>query len=161
MEPDTLALTGSLGTALTLASVRGGDIESPRPAPQNPAEVLAQLMDFPGSVAIADMLGAGPSRVERHARAHELGPRLLEDVCARLEGLEPMALKPLTGRRAPELPTPDELWLALSRRGLLSGQEGARSEAAIERLAEELGAPFRGALGTSLRQSQAHVATLR
>jgi hypothetical protein len=41
-----------------------------------------------------------------------------------------------------------------------AGDEQA-SEARMRRFADDLGAPFRSALGLSLRQAQAHVATLR
>jgi hypothetical protein len=171
MDPDTLAPRGPLGTALIPVAAHGG-LATAQPLPQNPAEVLASLMDFPGSVAVADLLNASESRVQPNPQAHSLAERMLEDVRARLDSLEPLALKPLMGRRGPELPTPDQLLLSLKKHGLPrariegagvpdAGPEGFAFTRAADALAVELGAPFRAALGTSLRQAQAHVATLR
>jgi hypothetical protein len=157
MDPDTLAPTGALGTALIPVATPFGAGGLAQVLPQNPAEVLAALMDFPGSVAMAELLEGPSSRMPKNPEARVLGERLLDDVRARLDALEPLALKPLLGRRGPELPTPDELALALSRRAVVPGC----SEAQIAALADSLGAPLREALGTSLRKAQAHVATLR
>jgi hypothetical protein len=148
-----------------IAGVAGG---SRAPAPvQNPAQLLARLMDFPGSVALAELLDehAAPRSkralpapvVESMTVAESLGERLLLDAQARLDSLEPLVLKPLLGRRAPPIPAPHELLFSLRRHNL----EQDRSEANVQRLADDLGAEFRSALGLSLRQGQAHVATLR
>jgi hypothetical protein len=154
MDPDSLARVGAFGTALLPIAAPAGGLSRGNDVAQNPAEVLATLMDFPGSVAVAELLEGPPSRVPRHPRARELGERLVEDVRARLDALEP-----LTGRRAPALPSADELMLALSRHG----QDADRGEGSrvVNGLADELGTPLRIALSTSLRQAQAHVATLR
>jgi hypothetical protein len=157
MDSNTLAPSGALGSALIPAPRPGGGFEPERTAPQNPAEVLAALMDFPGSVALAELLEAGPSSVAPNPEAAELGARLLEDVSARLDALEPMALKPMTGRRSPSVPGREELEAILARYDL----RGERPEPLVQRLADELSEPFRRALSTSLRQAQAHVATLR
>ncbi|MET0287304.1 MAG: hypothetical protein ABW352_22655, partial [Polyangiales bacterium] len=85
--------------------------------------------------------------------------KLNVEVRARLDALLPGALKPLTGRRAPSVPSPEEMLEAIDR---ATGELGTRPEgAAIANLARELGAPLRSALGASLRQAQANVATLR
>lgn len=155
MEPDALvtaALPGTL-SSLTRWTSEAGEV----PVSQNPAEVLAALMDFSGSVALAELLSAEPPTGPSHPDAQQLGAQLVRDVRARLDALLPLALKPLTGRRAPSVPTPDELYTLL--RELVP--EGALGEAGAEQAARELGAPLRSALGTSLRQAQAHVATLR
>lgn len=156
MDPDRLAPSGGFGTAL-IPVAPGDGLAVDRPAPQNPAQVLASLMDFPGSVALAELLESPASKVADHPDRQRLGERLLLDAQARLDTLEPLVLKPLVGRRAPELPAPHELLHTIAQMGLV--QE--RSEENARRLADELGAPFRSALGLSLRQAQAHVATLR
>ena len=155
MDPDSLARVGGLGTALLPVGGTAGSLARTETVAQNPAEVLASLMDFPGSVAVAELLEGPPSRVPRHPQARVLGQRLIEDVRARCDSLEPLALKPLIGRRAPRLPSPDELLLALSK------HDPRQGERAVDSLAEELGLPLRIALSTCLRQAQAHVATLR
>jgi hypothetical protein len=159
MDPDTLA-TRALGSSLMPASA--GLIPAPGGAlaevlPQNPAEVLATLMDFPGSVALAELLESPLPPAVGNREVAALGAQLLADVRTRLNATESVALKPLTGRRSPELPSADELALALKRHGIVPGA-GARE---LALLADALGGPIREALGTSLRKAQAHVATLR
>ncbi|MFT3921650.1 MAG: hypothetical protein QM778_03860 [Myxococcales bacterium] len=198
MNEDRLAPRGSFGTALIQAPTVSTGIElEDRPVSQNPAEVLASLMDFPGSVALAELLAEPLPQGEPHPQSTALGERLLEDVRARLDALEPMALKPLSGRRAPTLLAPHEYLDALRRHGFVSApataersaeprgepgddsaatmasagsegtagpspclEPGARPQA-FKALVDELGLPFASALGTSLRQAQSHIATLR
>jgi hypothetical protein len=182
MDPHTLVPTSALATALIAAplmsesgsgAAEGGDLElapaelgrRAREAAQNPAELFASLMDFPGSVALAELLEGdgralprnGSEGSSRGMPTSALAERLLLDAEARLDSLEPLVLKPLIGRRAPTIPTPADLLFQLSRHGVLE----ARSAANVRRFADDLGAPFRSALGLSLRQAQAHVATLR
>ncbi len=157
MDSNSLAPTGALGSALIPAPRSGGSIERERVVSQNPAEVLAALMDFPGSVALAELLETSASNVAPNPQAGSLGERLLEDVRARLDGLEKTALRPIMGRRAPQVPTIDDLMILVARHDL----ERRRDENTVQRLADELSGPFRDALSTSLRQAQAHVATLR
>lgn len=156
MDPDRLAPSGGFGTAL-IPIPAGDGLAAERRAPQNPAQVLANLMDFPGSVALAELLESPPSKVQDHPDRERLGDRLLLDAQARLDTLEPLVLKPLVGRRSPECPAPHELLHLLGQQGVLED----RSEERARKLADELGAPFRSALGLSLRQAQAHVSTLR
>jgi hypothetical protein len=177
MDPDTLA-TRALGSDLfssradlrastfssradlrasTLAAAQASPSALAEVLPQNPAQVLATLMDFPGSVALAELLEAPLPAPSRSPEVRRLGALLLADVRARLDALEPTALKPLTGRRSPDLPSADELFMALSRHGV--SRDATPRE--LANLAEALGAPIREALGTSLRKAQAHVATLR
>jgi hypothetical protein len=160
MDPDSLA-TRALGTSLMPAQA-GLIPAAPFGAiaevlPQNPAQVLANLMDFPGSVALAELLETPLPPPGGNPEAAAIGAQLLADVRARLDALATATLKPLTGRRSPELPTVDELELALQRHRIEPGV-GARE---LALLADALGGPFREALGTSLRKAQAHVATLR
>lgn len=154
MDPDSLAPRG-FGTALIPKpneEEQGGLSVS-----RNPAEVLAALMDFPGSVALAELLSTPPKAGTPPVDADVRAARLYEDVQARLDALEPLALKPLLGRRAPTLLAPHELMDVLTRHGITDNRDAA----AVQNLADELGAPFESALGASLRQAQAHVATLR
>jgi len=156
MDGELLASGGAFGSALMLVGERF-DPRGPLPVPPNPAAVLAAMMDFPGSVALAELLAepaaTGPSAPDARARA-EL---LIRDVRARLDSLETQALKPLLGRRAPHLPNADEIFTVLCEQGV----DQARSEERMRRVAIELCAPFGSAFSTSLRQAQAHVSTLR
>ncbi len=187
MHEDRLAPRGSFGTALIqmpAASVDDGPSE--RPVSQNPAEVLASLMDFPGSVALAELLDEPLPPTNQPPHAVEQGETLLETVRIRLDALEPLALKPLIGRRAPALLMPHEYLALLHKHGFTGksscapvseapsevsseqaapAPENAQPEnaqpAALRELISELGTPFASALGTSLRQAQAHIGTLR
>src|SRR6188508_3412040 len=116
MDPDTLVPTSALATSLIPALVSGGSggsgdaLARPSPASQNPARLLASLMDFPGSVALADLLAEPLARAPQGAKARlaastaagaaapadraALGERLQLDAEARLDSLEPMVLKP-------------------------------------------------------------------
>jgi hypothetical protein len=203
MNEDRLEPQGSLGTGLIQAPTGAGEFglqaESQASAldlgvsqvSQNPAEILASLMDFPGSVALAELLDEPLPRTTAPAYAVELGERLLDDVRARLDALEPMALKPLLGRRGPSLLAPHEYLAVLKRHGFgvpkpepevaeaepepetkpaASSRSGARTAPPpapapapnpLPALLDELSGPFASALGTSLRQAQAHIATLR
>lgn len=157
MDLDALAPLGRLGGALTRLPLLHEEPEQPPPVPQNPAEVLAMLMDFSGSVALAELLSSDAPTGPSHPEARALGSQLVSDVRARLDTLLPTTLKPLTGRRAPTVPQPYEL-LAMIRS---SAGDGVPDAAGASRLARELGGPLRSALGASLRQAQAQVGTLR
>lgn len=159
MDLDALAPTRPSGTGLSLplAPAFGSAAPEGTAPPRNPAEVLALLMDFAGSVALAELLAAPPAEGPGHPEAAQRADELRRGVFARLDAMLPLALKPLTGRRAPSVPPAHEL-LALVREH--SG-EGAPDDEAAGRIARELGAPLQSALATSLRQAQAHMATLR
>lgn len=168
MDPDTLTPSSALATSLipaAISGVSGEGLAHARAPVQNPAQLLASLMDFPGSVALADLLDERvrePAGERRSLQAslsssQAQGEQLLLDAQARLDSLESMVLKPLLGRRAPAVPAPHELLYSLRQYGI----ETDRTEANVQRLADDLGGPFRSALGLSLRQAQAHVATLR
>ncbi len=180
MHEDRLAPRSPFGTALIqMPTVSAGDGPTERPVSQNPAEVLASLMDFPGSVALAELLDEPLPPVTQHPRTVELGENLLETVRARLDALEPLSLKPLSGRRAPALLPPHEYLALLHSHGFtgksVSAPEPANaseapeaeattqapSPAALRALIADLGDPFASALGSSLRQAQAHIGTLR
>lgn len=115
------------------------------------------LMDFSGSVALAELLATEAPDGAPHPDAAQRGDELRQAVFARLDGILPVALKPLSGRRAPSTPLPHEL-LALVQ---THAGEGLPDDEAIARIARDLGAPLQSALATSLRQAQAHVSTLR
>lgn len=164
MDPETLVAPGSLATALIPAPGAAEErLASERPPAPNPAEVLASLMDFPGSVALAELLdallaaNAAGGDAQPRGRSGEQADQLLREAQLRLDSIEPQVLKPLLGRRAPELPDAAALLQLFHQHGL----ESERGPAAAERLADELGAPLRAALGLSLRQAQAHISTLR
>lgn len=159
MDLDALAPMTGFSGGLALRRAPSEEAREAPPVPQNPAEVLAMLMDFAGSVALAELLSAPAVEGPSHPQAKALATRLQTEVRARLDALLPLALKPLTGRRAPSVPPPEELLEAIER---ATGEAGVRPSAdAVARLARELGEPLRSALGASLRQAQANVATLR
>jgi hypothetical protein len=159
MDLDALAPVAGLSGGLALRSFPSEGAREAAPVPQNPAEVLAMLMDFSGSVALAELLHAPPVEGPGHPQAAALASKLQREVSQRLDALLPLALKPLTGRRAPSVPPPEELMEAIDR---ACGEPGQRpDEQAARRLARELGDPLRSALGASLRAAQANVATLR
>jgi hypothetical protein len=157
MDLDALAPSGVIGAALSRVRVWDSAAETSPSVPQNPAEVLALLMDFSGSVALAELLDAEPPNGPGHPQANELGEKLTREVGARLDALLPVTLKPLTGRRAPTVPPPEELADLI----VACAGPGVPDVDGQKRIARELGAPLRSALGTSLRQAQAHLATLR
>jgi hypothetical protein len=156
MNAETLAQTSAFGSALMLVRPNSDAGEPPK-APPNPAAILASMMDFPGSVALAELLAEKPPEGASAPDAGARAAALLRDVRARLDSLESQALKPLLGRRAPHLPNADELASVLAQFGV----HEARSEERMQRVAVELAEPLASAFSTSLRSAQAHVSTLR
>lgn len=127
--------------------------------PHNPSEVLAMLMDFSGSVALAEQVHAPVSTKPSHPEARRLARELHEQIRAQLDMLEPVVLRPLNGPRAPTPPAPAKILEAIA---LVTGGPGIVPEGqAIARLARELGGPLRSALATCLRQARVQVAGLR
>jgi hypothetical protein len=160
MDLDALVPTRPSGSALSLplAPAGFGPAAPHAPeAPRNPAEVLAMLMDFSGSVALAELLATPAPEGTAHPDAAVHADALRQGVSARLDGILPLALKPLIGRRAPANPPPHEL-LALIQ---THAGEALPDDDAVQRIARDLGAPLQSALATSLRQTQSHIATLR
>jgi len=131
--------------------------------PQNPAEVLARLMDFSGSIALAELLQEPVPDGPAHPQAARLARKLKDKVDAYLESALPQVLRPLTGRRAPSVPTGAELVEVL--RSVSNHSEPREltkpDDRAARQLARELGAPFWSALSASLRQAQVQLNTLR
>jgi hypothetical protein len=136
----------------SVASERRGQTGGP-----NPAALLAQLMDFPGGMKLAEYLEQALTDRERHPQANELGERLERDVEARLEALERNSMAPLVGTRAPALPTGEELVDAYMASGLAAVVE----DAAFLRFSQMTGERLLGAVAASLRQGEVQVATLR
>lgn len=155
MEFDALApVTG-------LARRASAPVESPVRSPllQNPAEVLAVLMDFSGSVALAELLQVPAPDGPAHPDVQELSRKLQEYVRTKLDALLALSLRPLTGVRAPVIPLPEQLYESLA---LVAGGPGrVPDEQATRRLANDLGAPLHAAFGNSLRQAQAQLTGLR
>jgi len=158
VAPATATFAGGLALRPTVPEGSSGR-DARSLVPQNPADVLARMMDFSGSVALAELLHtpepAGPAHPDVEQRAR----KLREHVYSRFDALLHQSLRPLTGQRAPRLPTPEELLEAIT---LASGEPGRlpEGEAAI-RLGRKLGAPLCSAFGHSLHQAQAHLAGLR
>ena len=128
------------------------------PVPQNPAEVLARLMDFSGSIALAELLHDPVPDGPSHPQAERLARKLKDKVDVYLANALPQVLRPLTGRRAPSVPTATEL---LSVIRAASGDAARPDEACARSLSRELGAPFWSALSASVRQAQMQLTTLR
>jgi hypothetical protein len=152
--PDALARRAPSGLA------RHAKSDGPRTvASRNPAEVLAMLMDFSGSVALAEVLQAPTPPGTAHPQASQLARKVHDDVRARLDAILNFSLIPLTGSRAPQTPSASELFEALAQ---VTGAPGRVPDAeAAGRLASQLGGPRRAALGAALRQVQAQFASLR
>jgi hypothetical protein len=152
--PESLARRAPSGLA------RHSTADGPRTVvSRNPAEVLALLMDFSGSVALAELLQAPTPPGTPHPQAAQLARKVHDDVRARLDAVLNFSLIPLTGSRAPKIPSASELFEALAQ---VTGEPGRVPDAeAAARLASQLGTPRRAALGASLRQIQAQFASLR
>jgi len=137
------------------------------PVPQNPAEVLARLMDFSGSIALAELLHEPAPDGPPHPNAARLARKLKDKVDAYFANAQAQVLRPLTGRRAPSIPTAEELLAVIrSISGTIASDSGSTitprpDDKTAQRLARELGAPFWSALRASLRQAQSQVTTLR
>ena len=128
------------------------------PVPQNPADVLARLMDFSGSIALAELLQEPVPQGPSHPQAARLARKLKDKVDAYFESALPQVLRPLTGRRAPSVPDAAELVSVIRS---ACGDAARPDDKAAQRLSRELGAPFWSALSASLRQAQVQLNTLR
>jgi hypothetical protein len=143
--------------ALVPVSRVGADERTP--VPPNPAEVLAMLMDFSGSVTLAELLQAPPPHGAPHEHANPLGRKLQEKVRTQLSALSKSVLRPLTGRLAPVHPTAAELLTALER---AAGGAGRIPDAqGVESLARELGDPYSRALRKAVQQTEIQIHTVR
>ena len=143
--------------ALVPVSRVGADERTP--VPPNPAEVLALLMDFSGSVTLAELLQAPQPEGLPHPDASELAWKLQESVRKQLSSLSTMVLRPLSGRHAPPHPAPAELLAALERAAGAPGR--VPDAAAMERFARELGSPYFKALYKAVQQAQVQIHSLR
>jgi hypothetical protein len=117
------------------------------------------LMDFSGSVALAEMLHAPPSSAPVPDDAAQRARALHEEVRTRLDAALPLVLRPLNGTRAPKAPPPEKLLETLV--GVSGGLGQTPSPEAVARLARELGAPLRAALAASLRHARVQVGSAR
>jgi hypothetical protein len=147
--------------ALVPVSRVGADERTP--VPPNPAEVLALLMDFSGSVTLAELLQAPQPEGQSHPDASELAWKLQESVRKQLSALSTTVLRPLSGRHAPPHPTPAELLAALERAAGGPGRvpDAQADAAAMERFARELGSPYFKALYKAVQQAQLQISSLR
>ena len=143
--------------ALVPVSRVGADERTP--VPPNPAEVLALLMDFSGSVTLAELLQAPQPEGLPHPDASELAWKLQESVRKQLSSLSTMVLRPLSGRHAPPHPAPDELLAALERAAGAPGRVPDGQN--MERFARDLGSPYFKALYKAVQQAQLQISSLR
>jgi hypothetical protein len=164
MDFDSLAEVSGSPAALARRAVPL-DRTREHPAPRNPADVLAMLLDFSGSVALAELLQAPAPRGSSHPAAADLSLKLQDKVRAQLDALSTRALKRLgatSGMR--DAFEPAKLREAIERvtsMTSITGQTRVPDDKAATRLARELSVPLRAALGASIRQAQADLATLR
>jgi hypothetical protein len=132
---------------------------------QNPAETLAALMDFSGSVALAELLHTplcADTQRGASSEASKIARRLQDHVSNRMDTLLTMSLRPLNGPRAPTVPKLPELLEAIAiASGSTENSARAPDAAAASKLARKIGAPLRAALSASLRQAQAQLAGMR
>jgi hypothetical protein len=164
MDLDALAPVPKLSDGLARRPIPLAVAEERLPVPRNPAEVLALLMDFSGSVALAEVLQevapAGHSHPRPVTAARAL--KLRDSVRAQLELMRVRSLRPLHGPRAPSTPTPAELLQAIVGVTNDPARPPCPPEGpAVLRLARTLGAPLYAAFGASLRQTESQFATLR
>jgi hypothetical protein len=142
-----------------VARVGAGHGQPATSVPPNPAEVLAQLMDFSGSVTLAELLQAPPPEGASHPNASELARKLQQSVRKQLDTLSTTVLRPLTGRYAPLHPTAAELLASIER---CTGGAGKLPDArAAERLSYTLGETYFKALNKAVLQAQVQVTSLR
>ncbi|MEY4582238.1 MAG: hypothetical protein RL701_6941 [Pseudomonadota bacterium] len=148
----------SLPPSAPLIGPLGPDEQRPR-GPQSPIEVLASMMDFSGSVALADLLHEPGPKGPANPEAAKLARKLQEQLSTRFEALLSLSLRPLTGQRRPPVLKPAELLEEIvSTTGAADRLPDA--EAAVK-LSRKIGAPLRAALIKSLRDAQGHLAHLR
>jgi hypothetical protein len=124
----------------------------------HPVEVLALLMDFSGSVALAELLHERPPRAAAHPHAAELARKLQAKLRTQLAAFVPLALEPLLNESGCAIPTASQLQEAIAK---AAGTGRLPRGTAVKRLASELGAPFHAGLAASLAQTQARFAGLR
>jgi hypothetical protein len=160
IQLDSLAASDALAVALTRQSPR--DRRAPeRPAPQSPAEVLAALLDFSGSVALAELLTASKPQGRPHADAHHIAHTLDDSVRPQLDAVSARALKRLAQEPATASAHPPAALLERIERLSPAPNSRVPSARAAARLARELGGPLHAALATAIRRAQGDVAALR
>lgn len=160
MDFDSLAPVAELAGGLARRAVALDHASGRVPETQNPAEVLAKLLDFSGSVALAELLQAPAPHGPSHPEAAKLARRLQDNVQEQLDALVRRAVDRLEDRRAiGSMLDPVELHSKVER---MTAERGRVQDPKVAaRLARELGSPLRAALAASLRQAQADLASLR
>jgi hypothetical protein len=158
LEPLAASVELAVGLARQSPGVRGSDQRS---APQSPAEVLAALLDFSGSVALAELLDAPAPQGRPHVEAQRIALKLEDSLRAQLDAVGARAIQRLAQEPATaSAHSPAALLQRIERlthvrdRRVSAAQVGAR-------LARELGGPLHAALATSIRRAQGDLATLR
>ncbi|HKU43890.1 MAG TPA: hypothetical protein VJR89_37275 [Polyangiales bacterium] len=119
--------------------------------------MLAQLLDFSGGVALAELFRAPAPDGSSHPEASTLANKLQEKVHAELDGMTRRALAKLAAERAEIGPAQ---WLEVIERELGGAGRAPRGQAAV-RVSRKLGAPLRAALAAGLRQAQVECSRLR
>jgi hypothetical protein len=132
-----------------------------RPAPQSPAEVLAALLDFSGSVALAELLEAPTPNGPPHPLLPRSARKLEDTVRVQLDAIAARALKRLAQEPEAARAFPPDVLLQRIERTAHGRSSRVPTAAAAERLARDLGAPLHAALGTCVRRVQADFAALR
>jgi hypothetical protein len=159
MDLDALAPVGKLGASLAKRPIALVFADERLPMPRNPAEVLALLMDFSGSVALAEVLQEPAPQGHSHPDAAARACKLRDTVRAQLEIMRVRSLRPLLGPRAPSMPTAAELLQTII--GVTGDPLRIPEGPTVARLAYVLGSPLYAAFGSSLRQTESQFATLR
>jgi len=158
LEPLAASVELAVGLVRQPPGARGPD---PRSAPQSPVEVLAALLDFSGSVALAELLDAPTPQGQPHAEAQRIALKLEDSLRAQLDAVGARALQRLAQEPATASAHPPAALLQRIER--LTQVRNSRVPAAQvgARLARELGGPLHAALAASIRRAQSDFATLR
>lgn len=147
--------------AAGLARRPAGYERAPTPAPtrENPAEVLARLLDFSGSVELAKLVHTPVPEAAAHPRAAELGRKLQDKVQAQLDALARRAALRLARERGEAALDVAAISAAVAR--AMGGLAGAPEGRAAARLARSLGSSQHLALAAALRQARSDLLRLR
>jgi hypothetical protein len=156
---DSLEPVAQLAAGLARRSAGFERAPAPASEPKNPAEVLARLLDFSGSVELAKLIHTPVPEASTNPRAAELGRKLQDKVLAQLDALTRRAVLRLARERDDGALDLAALQAAITRAA--GGLPGAPQGLAAARLARALGSPLHAALGSSLRQARSDLFRLR
>lgn len=155
------SLVASVELTAGLVRQSPGVRTDPRPTPQSPAEVLAALLDFSGTVALAELLEAPAPQGSPHPAVQSAARELEDKLCRQLDALAARASKRLAQEAEPASAFPPAVLMQRIERVTQGRASRVPSGQACARLARDLGGSLHAALTTCIRRGQADYATLR